>query len=215
MSQGRQNSAESSYGRSAGQAAVRGLLLLLGAVVLGLLLLRGVNDTPKGVVVSSPTTASDSTAQTVDTTPLTTDASGSSVPASTPVVTRRAPALVNVLVVNGSGKNRAASKVADYLKGSQYTLRKSVDANSATLSGVVYFNADFQNEASDIATLLGITGSVGAMPVPPPIKTGVATPDPYDILVVVDAPMADRFAASATGSGAAPTATAGPTVAPA
>ncbi len=215
MSQGRQNSAESSYGRSAGQAAVRGLLLLLGAVVLGLLLLRGVNDTPKGVVVSSPTTASDSTAQTVDTTPLTTDASGSSVPASTPAVTRRAPALVNVLVVNGSGKNRAASKVADYLKGSQYTLRKSVDANSATLSGVVYFNADFQNEASDIATLLGITGSVGAMPVPPPIKTGVATPDPYDILVVVDAPMADRFAASATGSGAAPTATAGPTVAPA
>jgi hypothetical protein len=213
MSQGRQNSADSSYGRSAGQAAVRGLLLLLGAVVLGLLLLRGVNDTPK-VVVSSPTTA-DSTPQTVDTTPLTTDASGSSVPATTPVVTRRAPALVNVLVVNGSGKNRAASKVADYLKGSQYTLRKSVDANSATLTGVVYFNADFQNEASDIATLLGITGSVGAMPVPPPIKTGVATPDPYDILVVVDAPMADRFAASATGSGAAPTATAGPTVAPA
>jgi hypothetical protein len=214
MSQGRQNSADSSYGRSAGQAAARGLLLLLGAVVLGLLLLRGVNDTPK-VVVSSPTTASDSTPQTVDTTPLTTDATGSSVPASTPVVTRRAPALVNVLVVNGSGKNRAASKVADYLKGSQYTLRKSVDANSATLSGVVYFNADFQNEASDIATLLGITGSVGAMPVPPPIKTGLATPDPYDILVVVDAPMADRFAASATGSGAAPTATAGPTVAPA
>ena len=53
------------------------------------------------------------------------------------------------------------------------------------------------------------------MPVPPPIKTGVATPDPYDILVVVDAAMADRFAASATGSGNAPTATAGPTATPA
>ncbi len=213
MSQGRQTNADSSYGRSAGQAAARGLLLLLGAVILGLLLLRGVNDTPK-VVVSSPTVA-DSTAQTVDTTPLTTDATGNSVPATTPVVTRRAPALVNVLVVNGSGKNRAASRVADYLKGSQYTVRKSVDASSATLTGVVYFNADFQNEASDIATLLNIPSSVGAMPVPPPIKAGLATPDPYDILVVVDAAMADRFAASATGSGNAPTATAGPTAAPA
>lgn len=213
MSQGRQTNADSSYGRSAGQAAARGLLLLLGAVILGLLLLRGVNDTPK-VVVSSPP-AADSTAQTVDTAPLTTDATGNSVPVTTPVVTRRAPALVNVLVTNGSGKNRAASRVADYLKGSQYTVRKSVDASSATLTGVVYFNADFQNEASDIATLLNIPGSVGAMPVPPPIKTGVATPDPYDILVVVDAAMADRFAASATGSGNAPTATAGPTATPA
>lgn len=214
MSQGRQTNADSSYGRSAGQAAARGLLLLLGAVILGLLLLRGVNDTPK-VTVSSPATATDSTAQSVDSTALTTDGSTNSVPVSTPVVTRRAPALVNVLVANGSGKNRAASRVADYLKGSQYTVRKSVDASSATLTGVVYFNADFQNEASDIATLLNIPGSVGAMPVPPPVKTGVATPDPYDILVVVDVAMADRFAASATGSGNAPTATAGPTAAPA
>lgn len=211
MSQGRQTNADSAYGRSAGQAAARGLVLLLGALLLGLLLLRGVNDTPK-LVVNSPAVATNDTEPVVDdTTVLTTDASGGVVttPASSPPVTRRAPALVNVLVINGSGKNRAASKVADVLKTSQYNLRKSVDANSATLSGVVYFNADFQVEASDIATLLGITGSIGAMPVPPPIKTGITVTDPYDILVVVDAAMADRFGAT-TGSGNAPTATAGP-----
>lgn len=211
MSQGRQTNADSSYGRSAGQAAARGLLLLLGALVLGLLLLRGVNDTPK-LVIDTPSAASSDTEVAIDdTAPLTTDASGGVVspPASTPAVTRRAPALVNVLVINGSGKNRAASRVADFLKTNQYNLKKSVDANSATLSGVVYFNADFQVEASDIATLLGITGSIGAMPVPPPIKAGVTVTDPYDILVVVDAAMADRFATQ-TGSGNAPTATAGP-----
>lgn len=211
MSQGRQTNADSAYGRSAGQAAARGLVLLLGALLLGLLLLRGVNDTPR-LVVDSPAVAASDTEPFVDETAvLTTDASGGVVttPASTPAVTRRAPALVNVLVINGSGKNRAASKVADSLKANQYNLRKSVDASSATLSGVVYFNADFQVEASDIATLLGITGSIGAMPVPPPIKTGVTVAEPYDILVVVDAAMADRFAAT-TGSGNAPTATAGP-----
>ena len=212
MSQGRQTNADSSYGRSAGQAAARGLVLLLGALLLGLLLLRGVNDTPKLVVNSPAVATSDTEAVSDDSAVLTTDASGGVVttPVVTPPVTRRAPALVNVLVINGSGKNRAASKIADYLKTNQYNLRKSVDANSATLSGVVYFNADFQVEASDIATLLGITGSIGAMPVPPPIKTGITVADPYDVLVVVDAAMADRFAAS-TGSGNAPTATAGPT----
>ena len=210
MSQGRQTNADS-YGRSAGQAAARGLLLLLGALVLGLLLLRGVNDTPKLVINSPSAAASDTEAMAQDSAALTTDAAGAvvSTPASTPAVTRRAPALVNVLVVNGSGKNRAASRVADYLKTNQYNLRKSVDANSSTLSGVVYFNADFQVEASDIATLLGVTGSIGAMPVPPPVKAGITVAEPYDILVVVDAAMADRFAAQ-TGSGNAPTATAGP-----
>ena len=211
MSQGRQTNADSAYGRSAGQAAARGLVLLLGALVLGLLLLRGVNDTPRLVVNSPSVAASDTTSLVEDSAALTTDASGGVVttPATTPIVARRAPALVNVLVVNGSGKNRAASKVADFLKTNQYNLRKSADANSATLSGVVYFNADFQVEASDIATLLGITGQIGAMPVPPPIKAGLTVADPYDILVVVDAAMADRFVA-ATGSGNAPTATAGP-----
>lgn len=211
MSQGRQTNADSSYGRSAGQAAARGLLLLLGALVLGLLLLRGVNDTPKLVINSPSAAANDTEAPVDDSAALTTDDAGAVVttPAVTPPVTRRAPALVNVLVINGSGKNRAASRVADYLKTNQYNLRKSVDANSATLSGVVYFNADFQVEASDIATLLGITGSIGAMPVPPPVKTGITVAESYDILVVVDAAMADRFAAQ-TGSGNAPTATAGP-----
>ena len=210
MSQGRQTNADSSYGRSAGQAAARGLILLLGALVLGLLLLRGVNDTPK-LVTNSPSAAGDTEVQVDDSAALTTDDAGAVIttPASTPAVTRRAPALVNVLVINGSGKNRAASRVGDYLKTNQYNLRKSVDANSSTLSGVVYFNADFQVEASDIATLLGITGSIGAMPVPPPVKTGITVAEPYDILVVVDAAMADRFA-SLTGSGNAPTATAGP-----
>ena len=211
MSQGRQTNADSSYGRSAGQAAARGLILLLGALVLGLLLLRGVNDTPKLVINSPSAAVGDTEVPVDDSAALTTDDAGAVItaPAPTPAVTRRAPALVNVLVINGSGKNRAASRVGDYLKTNQYNLRKSVDANSSTLSGVVYFNADFQVEASDIATLLGITGSIGAMPVPPPVKTGITVAEPYDILVVVDAAMADRFA-SLTGSGNAPTATAGP-----
>ena len=171
MSQGRQTNADSSYGRSAGQAAARGLLLLLGALVLGLLLLRGVNDSPK-LVIDSPSAATNDTEAAVDdSAALTTDAAGSPVttPASTPAVTRRAPALVNVLVVNGSGKNRAASRVADYLKTNQYNLRKSVDASSATLSGLVYFNADFQVEASDIATLFALgPNQISAVVVPEP-----------------------------------------------
>lgn len=146
MSQGRQTSADASYGRSAGQAAARGLLLLLGALVLGLLLLRGVNDNPKSIV-ASPANTADTTVAADDTSgALGTDATGIA-PASTSVATRRAPSLVNVLVVNGSGKNRAASRVADFLKTSQYTMRKPADASSSTLTGTVYFNTDFQVEA--------------------------------------------------------------------
>lgn len=211
MSQGRQTSADTSYGRSAGQAAGRGLLLLVGALIVGLLLLRGVNDTPNAVKVAGSPVAD--TIVAVDTAAVAADGSTA---ASTPTtvasagVTRRAPSLVNVLVVNGSGKTRAASKVASSLKSAQYGVRKPLDANSATLTGTVYFNADFQTEASDIAQILGIPGMIQPMPVPEPIKAGT-TPEPHDILVVVDAAMAARFAGGATSSGAAPTATAGPT----
>ena len=213
MSQGRQTSADTSYGRSAGQAAGRGLLLLVGAVIVGWLLLRGVNDKPS-VPSASPVTTAD-TADTADTAADVTaavPADGSSPVTSpvTPTVTRRAPAMVNVLVINGSGKNRAASKVADNLKTSSYNVRKSVDANSPTLAATVYFNPDFQTEASDIALILGISGMIQPMPTPEPIKAGIKA-EPHDILVVVDAAMAARFAGAATGTGAAPTATAGPT----
>lgn len=208
MSQGRQNNADTSYGRSAGQAAGRGLLLLVGAVIVGWLLLRGVNDKPN-VRSSSPVTTADSAAVT-DTAAVTADGSTPATSPVTPTVTRRAPAMVNVLVVNGSGKNRAASKVADNLKTSSYNVRKSVDANSATLTATVYFNPDFQTEASDIALILGISGMIQPMPTPEPIKAGLK-PEAHDILVVVDAAMAARFAGATTGTGAAPTATAGPT----
>lgn len=212
MIQGRQTSADTSYGRSAGQAAGRGLLLLVGALIIGLLLLRGVNDTPTAVnAAGSP--AADTVAAADDTAAVAADGSTAvSTPTSAAAagVTRRAPSLVNVLVVNGSGKNRAASKVATSLKSAQYAVKKSLDANAATLTGTVYFNSDFQTEASDIAQILGIPGMIQPMPVPEPIKAG-AVPEPHDILVVVDSAMATRFAGDATSTGAAPTATAGPT----
>lgn len=208
MSQGRQTSADTSYGRSAGQAAGRGLLLLVGAVIVGWLLLRGVNDKPS-VPSASPVTTADTAAAADVTAAVPADGSSPVTSPVTPTVTRRAPAMVNVLVINGSGKNRAASKVADNLKTSSYNVRKSVDANSPTLAATVYFNPDFQTEASDIALILGISGMIQPMPTPEPIKAGIKA-EPHDILVVVDAAMAARFAGAATGTGAAPTATAGP-----
>ena len=208
MSQGRQTSADTSYGRSAGQAAGRGLLLLVGAVIVGWLLLRGVND-KASVPSASPVTTADTAAADV-TAAVPADGSSPVTSPVTPTVTRRAPAMVNVLVINGSGKNRAASKVADNLKTSSYNVRKSVDANSPTLAATVYFNPDFQTEASDIALILGISGMIQPMPTPEPIKAGIKA-EAHDILVVVDAAMAARFAGAATGTGAAPTATAGPT----
>jgi LytR cell envelope-related transcriptional attenuator len=213
MSQSRQNSPESSYGRSAGQATARGLALLFGALLVGFLLLKGVDDKPRegaAVTVTTNTAVAAPDSVPVDTI----DPSAPTTVATTPPpvvgATPRAAALVKVLVLNGSGKNRAASRVAQFLTTGQYDVKKSLDASASNLGGAVYWNPGFQTEAATIATYLSIPGNFGQMPAVPPIKAG-AKPEPYDVIVVVDAAMADRFAAAAGASTATTPAAAGPT----
>ena len=199
MSNGRHDS-DNSYGRSAGGAVTRGALLLLAALVVGVVLLQNVDDGPKAstteVTVGSDTTApagSDTTA-----------AGGTPIVATTTVV-QRAPNLVKVLIVNGSGKNRAAGRVKAFLASSGYDFVTPRDAKATNYADRVSYTPGFETEAKLIGSLLGLaTESIGPLPTEQTVKTPPDVPA-FDVQIMVGQELATKYANQSLTATATPT----------
>lgn len=167
-------------------ATGRAMLVLALAVVAGIVLLNGLDDSQtQQVATSSEAPAPESAAITpAETTPPTTAAPMS-------------PAEVTVLVANGTSVQGAASRVASRLQPVGYQL---VTPNNMTTpidgSGVLYAEG-FEAEARALATSLGIPGSsVEPMPLPAPVE------DLQDanLVAVVGEDLAGEEAAAGDGS---------------
>jgi hypothetical protein len=169
---------------------MRGALLIIAAVLLGAgLLANGFrNDSPVSAGSGSPQT----TARGGTTVPST----GSTTPQA------HDPALVKVLVLNGSGKSGVAKTAADQLKAANYTTLEPSNAKGGTVTAsIVYFVPGYDADAQTIAAKLGLPASaVQPLPTPPPAAVG----DPQDANVVVvigtDAPIAGGAGAGTTSS---------------
>lgn len=144
-----------------GQRAIssgRAVLLLALAVVLSVVLLQALDDSPTGLT----TTAQESTPAPQEATPA------ADTPAVAPQV--RTPSEVNVLVANGTTVNGAANKVAGRLQPIGYKLLKPGNTATPSTTSVVQYVPGYQAEAQALATSLGISSSaVQAMPNPAPI----------------------------------------------
>ena len=159
---------------------VRGIVLIVVAVLLGVLLLRSTDHTPaftKAAAGDAPRA----------TTTTTTKRGGETTTTSTTAAARgHDPSQVAILVANGSGVKGAAGKVAQTLAASNFVLKPSTNTKSPASSSVVYFTTGFDNDAKAIAHLLTPQPAVQAMPATLPVADLVKA----NILVVVAADLA-------------------------
>ncbi len=145
--------------------AIRGVLLVAVAVVIGALLLaNGLDD---GAATVRSDSGSDDNASTTTTEPDTQTPAGSLDRADIPVV-----------VANGAGIEGAAGAVSDLLASAGYPQPISEDATNPDPTGldtVYYVTADFQEAALQVASDLGLTpDAVVPIPDPPPADPGLA-----------------------------------------
>jgi len=167
-------------------SSARGLLVIAGAVLLGLILLLKADPGKVGTArinananatttTSKPGTTDGTAPDTVSTTSSTTSSTSSSVPAVTHTVGD-----VKVLVLNGTGGiPRVAGATADKIKGGGYD--SLTPGNTAERpSTAVYFANDYLADATAVAKLLDLPTSV-VQPLPDPLPA----PDAAGANVVV------------------------------
>ncbi len=186
---GRYASSDSSLGRSTGNAAARGTMLILIAVLIGTgLLWKGRVGSDATIVVAD--TAADATADgteagteagaeegteegTADGTEAvagTDDGASGETPTSLPSDTPATPTTrpigeIKVAVANGVGENGLAGDRSEVLGTAGYVVT-AVDAKETTEPSAVYYIDSYGHEASGVATELGGSDEIlRAMPV--------------------------------------------------
>ena len=177
MSRGQHAAGDHSFQRSAGGAMIRGLGLILVAVVLGVVLLRSTDHTPSFTAEKTPVKA---------TSPTTAPPAGGSTTTTVASTKAHDPSQVAILVANGSGVTGAAGKIAQTLAASNFVLKPSTNTKTAASASVVYYTAGYEADAKAIARLLTPQPGVQAMPATLP----VADLAKANVLVVVAADLA-------------------------
>jgi hypothetical protein len=170
---------------------VRGALLVIVAVLLGAgLLANGFRD--------------DHAASGSGSAPQTTRTTAPGVTGTT-VVQPHDPALVKVLVLNGSGKGGVAKTAKDQLAAANFTVLEPGNAKGPTLTAsIVYFVPGYDVDAQTIAAKQGLAASA-AQPLPNPPPEAVGDSQGANIVVIIgtDAPVAGGAGAGTTTTTAA------------
>jgi hypothetical protein len=150
------------FARSVAGSAARGAALILLAVVIGIVLLQVIDDGTDGPIGDGGNVNAGGT--TVTTAPATDGSSTTTTTAATPV---KPPAEVAVLVLNGSGREGAATAQTNALRGEGYQTLTAADAEGRE-GNIVYFKPGFDRECTTVAGLVGDAPTVEPMPDPPP-----------------------------------------------
>jgi LytR cell envelope-related transcriptional attenuator len=156
-----------------GATSARGIALLVGAVVLGIVLLRATEppsslaDASEGPVREATTTAPPSTDEPADDEESTTSSSSSS--------TTEEPAegdAALVLVANAANQAGVAGRLSEILETADFTVADPANATVDVATSTVYFTPGFEDAAADVADLFDPHPAVAPMPDPPPVAAG-------------------------------------------
>ncbi len=169
-----------------GEAATwKGLVIIVGAVLLGLAVMNSFGDPDATGAVAPGGEVGRSSATTTATT----------LPATTSTMPLRDPKEVRVVVANATSTSGGSKKVIDALKPACYAVQLPVDATAKVKeekrpTTTVYSTPGYEREAATITTRLGLqTTANAALPPDLPIpKTGVPT---YNVLVLVGQDLVD------------------------
>lgn len=171
-----------------GEAATwKGLVIIGGAVLLGLAVTASFGNPGSTIGASSPGTEPPRAKAT--------PAPSVTLPAPTTTTPLRDPKEVKVVVANATATSGGGKKVIDALKPACYAVQLPVDA-TAKVKGekrpttTVYSTPGYEREAAQITTRLGLqTTANAALPPDLPIpKTGIPT---YNVLVLVGQDLVD------------------------
>ncbi len=166
---GRHAAPGSDFARSAGDAALRGVLLIAVAVAIGIFLLARGFDQPGTSALAGDTGQSSSPAatpaDTVADQPLddvgTETATTSSTTTSTlPPASNLLPAAqVKVVTANASGVSGAAGRAKDKLVAAGY-VAEAKNAVSRTDTSAIYYLPGYGENAKEVASLLGAPATI-------------------------------------------------------
>ena len=184
--------------------ALRGWVLVIGAVVLGALLMPSATRAAMAPVSSPGAAAGGGTSAGTGSTPTTgssTPSSGPTTtvhstttrPSSTTVVTNVPPSTIHVLVANGTNTNGAAASVAAFLTGKGFPTLKPTNALTTVSATQVYPVGGAVAAATEVAQALGLTAArveANSMPVPVSSYTGAT------VVVVVGPDVLSRTSSS-------------------
>jgi hypothetical protein len=163
-------------GPGASTAAMKGLILVACAVLLGGALFLASFDDGGPLNTGSGDTSSGATTTTV---------AGGGTATTTTVAVAHNPAEVKVLVLNGVDKAKPiAGTAAGALKSANYTTLAPGDAATTVPTSSVYYTPGYEADAHAIASKLGIPDSAVA-PLPTPLPASVTDPKDANVVVVV------------------------------
>ena len=143
---------------------VVGIALIVGAVLVGVLLLVTGYDAEGGLVATADDDTSSVTTSTAPVESTTTTAAP---------VAARPPSEVAVKVANASGASGLAGSTRDTLTGKGYTTVLISDAPSLVPSSQVLFVPDAEGEARAVAAALGLDAATAVQPMPDPPPVGL------------------------------------------
>lgn len=163
----------------------RGLALVLGAVILGAILLPSGTRPP----LSAAATAATTTTTTAPSAPLSQGAPNTQASTTTTAPVNVSPSSIKVLVANGTNTNGAAAAVASFLNGKGFGTLSPIDALTTVSASQVYAIGGATGAARQVASALGLSASSvepTGMPVPV-ASTGSAT-----VVVIVGPDLTSR-----------------------
>ena len=189
MSRGTHAAGDGSFGRSAGSAGLRGLALIIVAVVIGVVLLNRAGNVGTGLKAAnstSPTTARHGHGVTTT----------SVVGPTTTTLLVRPPQDIRTLVANSTSVLNQAARYTGVAKGFGYNTLPAVDSTKRNLqTSIVYYEPGYNAEAAVLATKLGLPkSSVLPMPATPP----VVYLNSANLLVIVGLDLANSTTATTT-----------------
>lgn len=168
MSRGTHAAGDGSFGRSAGNAGLRGLALIVVAIVIGVVLLNRAGSAGTGLSTvrqTSPTTAKPKKGHGTTTTTATPGA------LTTTTSPTRSPGTIRTLVANSTSVAGQAGRYTKVVHGFGYNTLPAVDSSVRNLrTSIVYYAPGFNAEAAVLARKLGLPkSSVLPMPATPPV----------------------------------------------
>ncbi|MGK2957693.1 MAG: LytR C-terminal domain-containing protein [Acidimicrobiales bacterium] len=183
---------DGSFGRSAGGAMGRGILLIVAAVALGFFILKIAGDEQ---TFESKSGAKENLAQVSTSVAADSNEGGAGSTASTVASTTippATPATTKVLVANGSDVKGAARRATDLIAAAAFQVATPTDATVKPTTSIVYFALGFEAMAKQVATKVGISAVPIAMPTPLPVADLAGS----HVLVLIGPDVAPRFAAA-------------------
>jgi hypothetical protein len=158
-------------GARTGAASARGIALLVGAVLLGIVLLRA-TDPPDSLA-----DASEGPEQTASTAPSTTEeppdeesTTSSSSSSTTEAAAAEEPL---VLVANGAANTAGlAGRLSVTVEDGGFAITAPANALEDVEASTVYFAPGFEEAAADVAALFDPAPATAPLPDPPPVAAG-------------------------------------------